>query len=74
MKNPSSNYIELVNALKRIDWIIFRQKGSHNRIHKGHFEESLKITIPAPKPIHPSTLKSILHQGEISLEELLKNL
>jgi len=55
-------------------WIVVRQKGSHIRLHKGVHGERLKLTVPAHKPVQPTTLKIILQQGEIELEEFLDNL
>lgn len=74
MKYPSLSYIEIVMHFKRMGWIVVRQKGSHIRLHKGVLGERLKLTVPAHKPVQPTTLKIILQQGQIELEELLHNL
>ncbi len=51
-------------------FIIVRQKGSHVFMQKG---ES-KVTVPLHDPVKKSTLKSILNQASVSLEELLEHL
>ena len=73
MKYPSLSYVEIVNGLKRMGWIVVRQRGSHIRLHKGSEGGRLKLTVPAHKPVRPLTLKLILTQGEIELEDFLKN-
>ncbi|MEP7268656.1 MAG: type II toxin-antitoxin system HicA family toxin [Saprospiraceae bacterium] len=45
MKYPSLSYIEIINCLKRLGWVVVRQKGSHIRLHKGFQGERLKITV-----------------------------
>jgi predicted RNA binding protein YcfA (HicA-like mRNA interferase family) len=55
-KVPSLNYDKVIHALRRDGWIVVRQKGSHIRMQKATMDETLKITIPAHKPIKRSTL------------------
>ena len=55
-KVPSLSYIQIVKALQRNGWIIVRQKGSHIRLQKHIGDEVLKITVPAHRPVKPSTL------------------
>ena len=69
-KVPSLNFDKLVNALKRDGWVVIRQKGSHIRLQKHLREETLKITIPAHKPIKRSTLSHILKQARMTVEQL----
>jgi len=70
-KVPSLPYFKIVNALQRDGWIVVRQKGSHIRIQKRMANETLKITIPAHKPVKSSTLSHILKQAKIDLEQFL---
>ncbi|MDZ7624638.1 MAG: type II toxin-antitoxin system HicA family toxin [Ignavibacteriaceae bacterium] len=59
----------LVKALKKIDFIEVRQKGSHIQLKRGN----LLVTVPFHnKDLNPTTLKSILRQAKISTEELLE--
>lgn len=71
-KVPSLNFDRVINALKRDFWVVVRQKGSHIRLQKHLQDETLKLTIPAHKPIKRSTLSHILKQAKIDLETFLK--
>ncbi len=51
-------------------FIIVRQKGSHVFLQRG----DVSVTVPLHDPVKKSTLKSILNQSEVSLEELLEYL
>ncbi|MFQ5632302.1 MAG: type II toxin-antitoxin system HicA family toxin, partial [bacterium] len=70
-KVPSLNYEKLIRALQRDGWIVVRQKGSHIRLQKRLVDETLKITVPAHRPIKRSTLSHILKQARLSVEDLL---
>ena len=69
-KLPSVNFDVLIHALQRDGWVVVRQKGSHIRMQKHTPAETLKLTIPAHKPIKRSTLSHILKQAGIGVEEL----
>ncbi len=71
-KVPSLNYDKLIKALKRNGWVVVRQKGSHIRLQKHTAFETLKLTVPAHKPIKRSTLSHILKQARITTSELLE--
>ena len=71
-KVPSLSYFKIVNALQRDGWIVVRQKGSHIRLQKRLENETLKITVPAHKPVKRSTLSHILKQARISTDEFIK--
>ena len=70
-KVPSLNYDKVIKALQRSGFIVVRQKGSHIRMQKRVEGETIKITIPAHKPIKRSTLSNILKSANLSLEEFL---
>lgn len=60
---------ELVKSLKKLGFIEYRQKGSHlilvNEI------KNKQVTVPIHnKPLKKGTLKAILRQGEIRIEDL----
>ena len=67
---PSLNYDKLIIALQRDGWVVVRQRGSHIRMQKHMQKETLKLTVPAHKPIKRSTLSHILKQAHITVEEL----
>lgn len=70
-KVPSVDYDKVVRALQRTGFIVVRQKGSHIRMQKRSGGDTLKITIPAHKPIKRSTLSHIIKSTGLSLEEFL---
>ena len=71
-KVPSTNYQQVINALHRDGWVVVRQKGSHIRLQKHINNETLKITIPAHRPIKRSTLSHILKQARLSVQEFIR--
>ena len=70
-KIPSLNHEKIIHALRRDGWIVVRQKGSHIRLQKATFDETLKITVPAHSPIKRSTLSHILKQARMTLDQFL---
>jgi predicted RNA binding protein YcfA (HicA-like mRNA interferase family) len=70
-KVPSLNYEKVVNALRRDGWVVVRQKGSHIRLHKRTPDETLKLIVPAHRPIKRSTLSHILKQANLPLDDFL---
>ena len=73
-KVPSLNYDKVVRALRRDGWVVVRQRGSHIRLHKSLPSETLKLVIPAHRPIKRSTLSHILKQAQLSTEDFLAHL
>jgi predicted RNA binding protein YcfA (HicA-like mRNA interferase family) len=71
-KIPSLPYDQVIKALQRGGWVVVRQKGSHVRIQKHTPRETLKLTIPAHRPIKRSTLSHILKQAKLTVEEFEK--
>ena len=71
-KVPSLSYKKVIAALNRGGWIVVRQRGSHIRLEKKLPDETLKITVPAHKPIKRSTLAKILKQAKIDLDSFLE--
>ena len=68
-KVPSLPYDQVIRALQRDGWVVVRQKGTHVRIQKHTPTETLKLTIPAHRPIKRSTLSHILKQANLTVEE-----
>lgn len=71
-KVPSLSYQKIIKALERDNWIVVRQKGSHIRLEKKLTDETLKITVPAHKPVKRTTLAKILKQAKIDLDDFLE--
>ena len=72
-KVPSLSYDRVIRALRRDGWVVVRQKGSHIRLQKQTQKETLKLVIPAHRPIKRSTLSHILKQAHLNVTEF-KNL
>lgn len=70
-KVPSENYDRIVAALRRLGFVRVRQKGAHIRLQKRLPDRTIRITVPAHRPVKRSTLAKILKQAEISLEDFL---
>jgi predicted RNA binding protein YcfA (HicA-like mRNA interferase family) len=68
-KIPSLPYDQVIRALQRDGWVVVRQKGSHVRIQKHTPGETLKLTIPAHRPIKRSTLSHILKQAKLTVDQ-----
>jgi len=70
-KVPSCNYDRVLKALQRNGWVVVRQNGSHIRLQKHLGDDTLKITVPAHKPIKRSTLSHILKQCRLGVDEFI---
>lgn len=71
-KTPSLPYEQVVQELKRDGWVVIRQRGSHIRLQKHTFAETLKITVPAHRPIKRSTLAHILKAARLKVDDFMK--
>lgn len=69
-KVPSLPYERVILALRRDGWVVVRQKGSHIRLQKQTATGTLKLTVPAHRPILRSTLSHILKQAQMTLDQL----
>ncbi len=69
-KVPSLSYDRVIRALQRDGWVVIRQRGSHIRLQKHTPAETLKLVIPAHRPIKRSTLAHILKQARLTAEQL----
>ena len=69
---PSLPYQKIISALERDNWIVVRQKGSHIRLSKQLANRTLRITVPAHRPVKRSTLSHILKQAQLPLADFLK--
>ena len=71
-KVPSLNYDQVIRALRRDGWIVVRQRGSHIRLQKSTKTETLKLIVPAHRPIKRSTLSHILKQADLTVDQFKK--
>jgi predicted RNA binding protein YcfA (HicA-like mRNA interferase family) len=70
-KLPVISGEELIHVLRKFGYEVVRQKGSHVRLRNESQPQRLPVTVPLHKEIAPGTLKSILGDASISVEELL---
>jgi predicted RNA binding protein YcfA (HicA-like mRNA interferase family) len=71
-KVPSLSYRKIVRALQRDGWIVIRQKGSHIRLQKRVGDRTLKLIVPAHRPVKRSTLSRIIKQAELDVQGFLE--
>jgi predicted RNA binding protein YcfA (HicA-like mRNA interferase family) len=71
-KVPQLPYDRIIRALQRDGWVVVRQKGSHIRLQKHTAAETLKLIVPAHRPVKRSTLAHILKQARISTEHFIE--
>lgn len=70
-KVPSLSYDKIIRALQRDGWVVVRHRGSHIRLHKRTATETLKLIVPAHRPVKRSTLSHILKQAHLSVDEFV---
>jgi predicted RNA binding protein YcfA (HicA-like mRNA interferase family) len=68
MKHPILRPTEIISALSKKGFYFKSQKGSHAKYTNGRFT----VIIPMHDTVARGTLKSILIQANIELEEFLK--
>jgi predicted RNA binding protein YcfA (HicA-like mRNA interferase family) len=61
---------DVVKALKRCGFELKRQRGSHSILRK----ESRTVVVPQHRPIKPGTLKGVIEQAGLTLDEFLGHL
>jgi predicted RNA binding protein YcfA (HicA-like mRNA interferase family) len=70
-KVPSEHYDRIVAALERLGFRVVRQRGSHIRLERQFPHRTVRITLPAHRPVKRSTLSRVLKQAEITLDDFL---
>ena len=71
MKVPRDvNGAEAARALKRLGFVSLRQTGSHLILRK----QSRTVVVPQHKPLKPGTLKGIIEQAGLTLEQFVAEL
>ena len=71
MKLPQISGIELIKKLKKLGFVIVRQRGSHIRLEKNNPLETIKITVPNHTTLKKGTLHHILKSADLKLEDIL---
>jgi predicted RNA binding protein YcfA (HicA-like mRNA interferase family) len=62
--------VEAARALKRLGFVELRQTGSHLILRK----EGRTVVVPQHKPLKPGTLKGIVEQAGLTLEQFVAEL
>ena len=62
--------LEAVRALKRLGFVSLRQTGSHLILRK----DSRTVVVPQHKPLKPGTLKGVIEQAGLTLEQFMTEL
>jgi len=68
-KLPVVSGEELVRALTRFGYSVVRQKGSHVRMRHGSDPRRLPVTVPLHSELASGTLRRILKDAGLSVEE-----
>ncbi len=63
---------EVVRAFKRAGWHVARRKGSHVIMEKEGFDATPSIPVHKGKDVKRGTLRSLIRDAELSVEEFLK--
>ena len=68
MKLPRSvSGSDVIRALEQLGFTVLRQAGSHVRLGRG----PIRVTVPLHPSVAPGTLKSILRQAQIDIDEFI---
>jgi len=69
-KTPTDlSYRDVIKALEKIGFVVKRQRGSHIVLRRA--SPPARVVVPAHKAIRIGTLRTIINQAEISVEELI---
>lgn len=71
-KLPRIDHTKLVRALEKAGFEKLRQRGSH--LHLRHISDKKRVTVPihSNRTIPPGTLKAILRDADLSVDDFLK--
>ena len=69
---PVVSGAQLIRALERLGWEAVRQRGSHVRLR--HPERRMFLVVPLHKELKRGTLRGILRDADLSVDELRDNL
>ncbi len=72
MKIPVISGYEAIKALRKVGFIVVRQKGSHVRLKKILGEKVIKLTVPLHETLKKGTLSKIVKDAELSMDEFVK--
>jgi predicted RNA binding protein YcfA (HicA-like mRNA interferase family) len=61
---------ELVKVLLRVGFVVNRQRGSHIILRRGN--PYARVVVPDHKQVRPGTLRQILNEAGVTVEQLLE--
>lgn len=68
-KLPRISEKDAINAFKKLDWEVSRQRGSHIILTK---EGSIySLSVPNKKTLAPGLLRSLISKAELTVEEFI---
>ena len=71
-KLPIVSGLDIVKVLSKLGYLHKRTSGSHAILQKETSSGNITIPVPLHKELAKGTLKSIMRQANLSLEDLLK--
>jgi predicted RNA binding protein YcfA (HicA-like mRNA interferase family) len=70
-KLPVVSGDQLIRALRKFGYVAVRQQGSHVRLRHATEPQRQSVTIPLHRELAFGTLRRILRDTEVSVEELI---
>ena len=61
---------DLIKALQRIGFVVQRQRGSHVVLRRD--SPFARVTVPNHKILRVGTLRTILHEAQMTVEQLIE--
>ncbi len=71
-KLPILSGKDLIKVLSKIGFVYVRTRGSHAILNKQGLKGKITIPVPLHSELAKGTLRSIMNQAELTLEDLLK--
>lgn len=62
---------DVIKALSKTGFRVIRQRGSHVRLEKVEAGETIKLTVPLHKTLKKGTLRRIISDAELTVEDFL---
>jgi predicted RNA binding protein YcfA (HicA-like mRNA interferase family) len=62
---------EVIRVLERFGYVVVRQKGSHVRLRRASDPQKMPVTVPMHDELAFGTLKKILQDAKVSVEQLI---
>jgi len=69
MALPVVSGSEVIKALCKTGFRVVRQRGSHVRLEKRTEDRMIKLTVPLHKSLKKGTLRRIIKDAELTVEE-----